>query len=94
MAKKAAVKVAVKVAAKPVAKVAAKPAAKPAVKSVAKPAEKSVAKKKQTISQSDLMKHIQDRAYFIWLEKGKPEGNDYDNYKQAEAEIKAAYNVA
>lgn len=69
----------------------------PAKKAVAKkaPAKKAVKKstKKQAISQAELMKHIQDRAYYIWLEAGKPESGDYDNWKQAEAEVKAAYNI-
>ena len=70
------------------------PAAKKATvaKTVNAPAKKP-AGKKSTISQDELMKRIQDRAYYIWLEKGKPEGADYDNWKQAEAEMKAAYNV-
>jgi hypothetical protein len=73
------------------AKVASKaPAAK---KATASKAVKSAATKKPVISQDELMKRIQDRAYYIWMEKGRPEGADYDNWKQAEAEIKAAYNV-
>ena len=76
---------------KPAAKAAAKaPVAK---KVTAAKTVKAAGGKKATISQDELMKRIQDRAYYIWLEKGQPEGADYDNWKQAEAEMKAAYNV-
>lgn len=67
-------------------------------KAVKKTAEKTVkvsakTKTSKKISQTELMKHIADRAYYIWMESGRPEGCDYDNWKRAEAEIKAAYNV-
>lgn len=38
----------------------------------------------QTLSQM-----IRERAYHIWETKGCPHGNDFDNWLQAEKEIKA-----
>ena len=35
----------------------------------------------------DLQKRIAERAHQLWEEQGRPEGQDYQNWLQAEAEI-------
>lgn len=38
--------------------------------------------------EEDLAK-IRGRAYYIWERKGRPENGDFDNWLEAEAELKA-----
>lgn len=44
-----------------------------------------------TVKSNDakLNEMIRDRAYYIWEEKGRPEGKDMEIWFQAEKEIKA-----
>lgn len=41
------------------------------------------------IDEAKLNQMVKDRAYFIWLEKGKPHGQDMHFWFQAEKEILA-----
>jgi hypothetical protein len=41
------------------------------------------------VDEGRLNQMIKDRAYFIWLEKGKPHGQDASIWLQAEKEIRA-----
>lgn len=41
------------------------------------------------IDEGKLNQMIRDRAYFIWLEKGKPHGQDMNIWIQAEKEVRA-----
>lgn len=41
----------------------------------------------KSFDKTSLNKMIQDRAYYIWEEKGKPSANDYEIWLQAEREI-------
>lgn len=50
------------------------------------PAKGTTGKK---IDEGKLNKMIKDRAYFLWLEKGKPQGQDASIWLQAEKEIRA-----
>lgn len=51
-------------------------------------AKKSVSGKTGSKEYSpEVMKKIQDRAYYIWLERGSPSGNDMDIWFAAEKEI-------
>lgn len=46
---------------------------------------------KSNFSTEALNRMIQERAYYIWEEKGKPQGQDSDIWGQAEKEICAKY---
>ena len=41
------------------------------------------------LDEGKLNQMIRDRAYFIWLEKGKPCGQDTNIWLQAEKEVRA-----
>jgi hypothetical protein len=73
-------------------KAPAKSAAKTAPKSASKTASKSAAKTagaKPTPEAVVTMSHdeIANRAYMIWLAKGKPAGQDAANWREAEREL-------
>ena len=46
---------------------------------------------KTTIDDATLNHMIQERAYYIWEEKGKPEGRDTEIWAQAEKDIRRRY---
>jgi hypothetical protein len=48
---------------------------------------KGTASKK--IDECKLSQMVKERAYFLWLEKGKPNGQDMNIWLQAEKEIRA-----
>jgi len=39
--------------------------------------------------QQEREQRIRERAYQIWLEQGRPQGKDRDNWAQAEGELRA-----
>jgi len=38
---------------------------------------------------NDIEQHIRDRAFYIWIEQGQPDGKDRDHWEQAESELMA-----
>jgi hypothetical protein len=40
----------------------------------------------RSLDMFDKMKHISDRAYYLWEQAGRPEGREQDFWLQAEAE--------
>lgn len=50
---------------------------------------KTTAKKRfsRKLDESKLQSMIQERAYYIWEEKGKPSGQDYEIWVQAKRDI-------
>jgi hypothetical protein len=59
----------------------------PIVKKNTKPVEIKTTVKQ--VSVEELNKMISDRAYYVWEEKGKPEGKDFEIWLQAEKDIRA-----
>jgi len=47
--------------------------------------------KSQNADRETLSKLISERAYYIWEEKGKPSGDDFNIWLQAENEIRAKF---
>lgn len=47
---------------------------------------------RKQVSADSLNKMIQDRAYFIWEEKGKPQDQDFEIWSQAEKDIQKKYS--
>ncbi len=41
------------------------------------------------MSDRDLEQGIRERAFFIWIEQGRPEGRDKEHWQQAESELMA-----
>ena len=41
------------------------------------------------VDEAKLQQMIRDRAYYIWEKKGKPAGRDWENWFQAEKQIRA-----
>lgn len=78
----------------PRASTSAKPKAvvqpvKPAAPTKSKPKPKSKPAGKPTISAAPTTEQISVRAYEIWLRKGRPLGQDTQNWLEAEAQLKA-----
>ena len=61
-----------------------KPKAKAAGKATVKPTKS----KKAVIGQAPTVEQISIRAYEIWLRKGRPIGQDTQNWLEAEAQLK------
>ena len=47
----------------------------------------------QGLIESTLSQLIRDRAYYIWLDSGRPEGRDQEHWSAAEQEIKGLMNL-
>jgi len=43
------------------------------------------------VDEVKLQQIIRERAYYIWEKKGKPSGKDWENWLQAEKQIRAKY---
>jgi|GEM_PF-1120259 len=48
--------------------------------------------KKVMLDEAQLQGMIQERAYYIWEERGKPAGQDHDIWSQAQSDILAKIN--
>ncbi len=56
--------------------------------------EKTSNNKKDNIDQEKALQMIRERAYFVWEEKGRPEGQEWDAWFEAEKEILAQNQLA
>ncbi|MEI8350156.1 MAG: DUF2934 domain-containing protein [Candidatus Omnitrophota bacterium] len=55
-----------------------------ALKKITKPQEKNP----QAKYPAHVLQKINERAYYIWIHKGRPTGNGADNWFEAEKELK------
>lgn len=51
-------------------------------------AKKNTATKQITYNEEIVFEFIKDRAMHLWYEAGNPEGNDWEYWLQAEAEVR------
>lgn len=59
-------------------------------KTATKPSWSSSSRKQ--VSMDTFNQMIRDRAYFIWEERGKPQGQDFEIWSQAEKDISKKYS--
>ncbi|MCP4649973.1 MAG: DUF2934 domain-containing protein [PVC group bacterium] len=66
-------------------------------KRVAKPTQRrkivSARSEKASICSDTFFEYVKTRAYHIWQESGYPHGNDAEDWKRAEKDIKAKFTV-
>lgn len=51
----------------------------------------AVSKSSPTVDEAKLNRMIREMAYHIWERKGKPFGKDWENWLQAEKQIRARF---